>query len=55
LVRFLPLLTNKSDIDFLGQSLAENTELEVLNLADNKISSFQVRMTLKTKKFTHQN
>ncbi len=30
-------------LDLLGQSLAENTELEVLNLADNKISSFQVK------------
>ncbi len=30
-------------IDLLGQSLAENIELEVLNLADNKISSFQVK------------
>jgi hypothetical protein len=33
-------------LDLLGQSLAENTELEVLNLADNKISSFQVKKTL---------
>ncbi|CAF3420460.1 unnamed protein product [Rotaria sp. Silwood1] len=30
-----------NQIRFIGTSLAENTELEVLNLADNKISSFQ--------------
>ncbi|CAF3540202.1 unnamed protein product [Adineta steineri] len=30
-----------NQIKFIGTSLAENTELQVLNLADNKISSFQ--------------
>ncbi|CAF0783988.1 unnamed protein product [Adineta ricciae] len=30
-----------NQIKYIGMSLAENTELEVLNLADNKISSFQ--------------
>jgi Leucine-rich repeat (LRR) protein len=50
---FLFRLINKTNIDYLGQSLAANTELEVLNLADNKISSFQVRITLKKMKFKY--
>jgi Leucine-rich repeat (LRR) protein len=44
---FLSSVIHRIDYPFLGTSLAENTELEVLNLADNTISSFQVKLSLK--------
>mgnify|MGYP002474069847 CR=1 FL=1 len=40
-LRELNLASNQ--IRFKGQSNPKNTELKVLNLADNKISSFQVK------------
>ncbi len=50
---FLSSVIHRIDYPFLGTSLAENTELEVLNLADNTISSFQVKLSLKKKTFIH--
>lgn len=49
-MRFLPAFLDHQIISYLlGQSLAENTELEVINLADNKISSFQVKIPFEQK------